>query len=76
MASVVSVLKGLAETQFFAHSVGSGYMRDVSGVKGKVWKVASISKCGEMSKCSCQCCDVSESKTESTTVGLESVDTF
>ena len=26
---VVSVVKGLAETQFFAHSVGRGHIRDV-----------------------------------------------
>ena len=30
----------------------------------------------KMSKCSCQCRDVSDSKAESATVGLESVDTF
>ena len=38
----VSVVKGLAETRFFAHSVGSGYIKDV--VESKVvWKVARIS---------------------------------
>ena len=40
------LVKGLAETQFFALSVGSGYIKKCSGVKGSLESCKNF-KCGK-----------------------------
>ena len=54
MAAVMSVVKGLAKTQFFGHSVGKWIHKRCSGVKGSLESCKNF-KMWKMSKCSCQC---------------------
>ena len=65
---VVYVVKVLAESQFFALSVG--IHKRCRGVKGSLGSCKNF-KCWKMTRCSVK---MSDSKAKSATVGLESVD--